>query len=249
MLLFRNVFGLIAILPLVLKGMPGTLRVNNLRIVILRSIMGLLNLLFIFLAIQQISLVNTTLLSNSAPFFVPILVWFWLKKTIDNKIWPAIFVGFVGIVVILQPDRRIFNFGALYGLLSGMCLAMTIITMRISSRTEKLTNFLLYFFLIGLIATLPFAIFNWKIESWHTLIGLLSIGLFSFLGQILLFYGLREGKAHQLAPFAYVTVIFSGIYEWLIWGHVPQPIAYLGMVLIIGAGAWIVWFSRIKKIE
>lgn len=244
MLFFRNVLGLVIIIPWIVKYWPKSTRLNNPKIVLLRAIMGLTNLCLIFLAIQKISLVNTTLLNNSAPFFVPIIVWFWLRKPLDFKLWPAIVVGFIGIALILQPDKRILNMGALYALLSGVCLAVSLITMRLSSRSETLHSFLLYFFGIGFIITLPFAALDWKIENGLTLLGLLSMGLFSAIGQILLFHGLKLGQARQLAPFTYATVIFAGIYEWLIWGVIPKPIAYFGIVLIIAAGIWIVYTTR-----
>ncbi len=58
---------------------------------------------------------------------------------------------------------------------------------------------------------------------------------------------MKQGKAHQLAPFTYSMVIFSGIYEWLIWGKVPDLIAYIGIILIIASGIWIVIISPPAK--
>ena len=159
----------------------------------------------------------------------------------------AIVAGFVGIGLILQPDERIFNMGAVWALLSGLCLATTLVTMRMASKKETLYSLMLYFFLIGLVVTTPFALADWKVGSWVTLLGLLAIGGLSALGQVLLYFGLKFGKAHQLAPFTYTTVIFSGFYEWLIWDHYPKPLAYLGMAIIIAAGIYIVWISAPKK--
>lgn len=247
MLFFRNVFGLIAITPIIIKKWPKIFEVKNLKVVLIRSFMGLLNLFFIFLAVQKISLVNTTLLNNSAPFFVPFIIWFWLKVPVNHKLWPAVITGFIGIALILKPDEKIFNVGAMYALASGLCLALTLVTMRMTTKSERLPNFLLYFFSIGAIITLPFAIFNWRIDNFVTLIALISIGLFSFTGQIFIYHGMRYGKANQLAPFTYSAVIFSGIYEWLIWGRQPDWIAFIGMFLIIASGVWIVYISPPPK--
>jgi drug/metabolite transporter (DMT)-like permease len=112
--------------------------------------------------------------------------------------------------------------------------------MRLTSKSENLYSFLLYFFLIGGVVTLPFALADWQIEGLGTFFALVGIGLFSCLGQIFLYHGMKWGKAHQLAPLTYSTVIFSGIYEWLIWGHVPDIVAFVGMALIIASGIWIV---------
>ncbi|NGX59559.1 MAG: Riboflavin transporter [Chlamydiae bacterium] len=247
MLFFRNVLGLAFIAPFIFKEWPKSLEVKNIKIVVIRSMMGILSLFFIFLAVQKISLVNTTLLNNSAPLFVPFIVWFWLKKPVNHKLWPAVIFGFIGIALILQPDSRIFNLGSAYALASGLCLAVTFITMRMASKKENLSSFLLYFFAIGMVATLPFAIFDWKIENGWILLALFGIGLMSFMGQVLFYYALKFGKAHHIAPFTYSAVVFSGIYEWLIWDKAPSLIAYIGMVLIIASGIWIVLLNPGKN--
>jgi len=247
MIFFRSVVGIILVLPWVIKRWPKSLKINNKRVVFIRSIVGLVNLVFILLAVQQISIVNTTLLNNSAPFFVPFLLVIFFKTPIQHKLWPAIALGFIGVFLVLHPDERIFNWGAIYGLLSGICLATMIVTMRITTHSETLVSFLLYFFLIGLVAVAPFAILNWKVESMMTLVGLLSMGLLSLIGQIFLFHGLKFGKAHELAPFSYSTVIFAGLFDWFLWGNIPEAIAYLGMALIIAGGLWIAYIGRFPR--
>lgn len=247
MLFFRNIIGLLVVLPYIIKKWPKSIKTKNRKIILIRAFVSLLNLMFIFLAVKKISLVNTTLINNSAPFFVPFILWFWLKSPIEYKLWPAILIGFIGIALILDPDKKIFNVGAIYALLSGICLAIATITMRISSRYETIYAFMFQFFLVGLILSAPFAILDWKVDNALTLLGLLSMSLFSGAGQCFLFYGLKHGKAQQLAPFSYAAVIFSGMYEWIIWGVSPKPLAYLGIILIILAGIWIVHYSKPPK--
>lgn len=246
MLFFRNVMGFVIVLPWMMKNWPKSLSVKNPKLIVLRSVMGLLNLLFIILSIQKISLVNATLLNNAAPLIVPFVVLIWLRIPLELKVWPASILGFIGVALILQPTKMIFNLGALYAFISAICLAISLVTTRVGTRHESFYTFMFYFFGIGLILTAPFALANWKIENWTTLIGLLSIGLFSTLGQVGLFYGLKLGKARQLAPISYSAVVFSGLYEWLLWGVVPEPIFYIGMVLIVASGLWIVFESRPK---
>ncbi len=247
MLFFRNILGLIVIAPLVIKSWPKALKVHDWKIMLIRAVMGLLNLFFIFLAVQRISLVNATLLNNSAPFFVPFILWFWLAIPLNHRLWPAVIVGFIGIGFILQPDRRILNMGAIYGLLSGICLSISIITIRLMARKESFTTYLLYYMSVGFVLSAPFALLNWRIDDALTLIGLISIGFFSMTGQFFLFHALKHAKASHLSPFCYSTVIFAGIYEWLIWDMTPKPIALVGAVLIIAAGIWIFLISKTPK--
>lgn len=244
MIFFRNLVGFVLILPWVVAKFPKSIEVKNFKIVLIRSLSGLLNLFFIFLAVQKISLVNTTLLNNTAPFFVPFILWFWLKKPIEHKLWPAVIVGFMGIALILDFDRRIFSIGAIYALLSGICLAITTISLRMTSKVIPLLTYIFYFYFIGLLATLPIIGFDWKIIGYTTLLALISIGLFSMIGQVCFYIAMKHSKAQYMAPFSYSAVIFSGLFDWLIWGTVPAPFSYLGIILIMAAGIWIIYFSK-----
>lgn len=247
MLLFRSLPGFFLVLPWIVRHAPKSFQVNKKALVFSRALLGLINVFFIFIAVSKISIVNTTLLNNSAPFFVPFLVYFVLKKPVNSRVWPAILFGFIGIALVLKPDARIFNVGALYGLLSGICMAILILTMRLTTKTESLPTLMFYFFSTGIVITLPFAIADWKVADDATLLALIGIGLASAFAQALLFCGLKYGKAHQLAPLAYTTVFFSGLYEWLIWGITPTMLAYIGAFLIILSGGWIVWIGRKPK--
>lgn len=241
-LFFRNVFGFIIVLPWL-----RSFKVKNPKLIVVRSLSGLFSLFFVILSIQTISLVDATLLNNAAPLIVPFVVWIWLRIPLQLKVWPASIVGFIGVALILQPTKMIFNLGAFYAFLSAISLAISLVTTRVGTRHESFATFMFYFFGIGLLITTPFAIAYWKVDNWLTLLGLLSIGLFSALGQVGIFNGLKFGKARQLAPISYAAVLFSGIYEWLIWGIVPAPMFYVGMVLIVAAGLWIVFESRPTK--
>ena len=190
------------------------------------------------------SLVNTTLLNNTAPFFVPFLLWLFLKSPVESKVWPAVIVGFIGVALILRPDRTIFNLGSIYGLLSGIFLAITTISLRKVARATNVTTYVFYFFLIGLVATAPFAILFWKVPSLMILLALLAIGLFSGLGQLFVYYGMKWARPEQLAPMSYSAVIFAGLFDWVLWGNIPPLLAFFGMALIIIAGIWIAFVSK-----
>ncbi len=244
MVFFRNVIGIVTITPFIIRRFPKSLEVKSFRAIFIRSLSGLGNLIFIFLAIQKLSLVNVTLLNNTAPFFVPFLLWFFLKAPVEKKIWPAVVVGFIGVALILRPDTAIFNMGSIYGILSGICLAITTISLRAVARAAHVTTYVFYFFLIGLIATTPFAFAYWDVPSFPILLGLLSIGLFSGLGQFFVYFGMREAKPEQIAPLSYSTVVFAGLFDWVLWDKIPPLLAFFGMTLIILAGIWIALSSK-----
>lgn len=247
LLFVRCLVGTLALTPWMIAKWPKSLYIQQKGAVFIRCLVGFAAFGFIFLAIERISLVNATLLNNSAPFFVPFFVWIYFKKVMDWKLWPAILVGFIGIALILRPTDKIFNWGATFALFSGMCLAISSIVLRKSSHKENPTAYLFYYYFFGVVAAIPFLFFSWKIENFTTLLGLIAIGLFSVLGQYFLFHGFKHGKAHQLAPLSYATVLFAGIFEWIFWAEIPPPIAYVGAILIIASGVWIAWTGRLTR--
>lgn len=247
MLFFRNSVGSISLLPWIIKDFPKSLHMGNYKIVLFRSFISLVTLVFVLLAVERITLVNATLLTNSAPFYVPIFVWIWFKSPIRHALWPAIFAGFVGIMLILEPDSRIFSMGSLYGILSGIGLAISTISIRIATKSETISTFLFYFFSIALLLTLPFSIADWKIEGLSTFFGLLGMGALSLIGQYFSFFAFKHGKSSQLAPFCYTSVLFAAIYSWILWNEVPTLIALIGACFIILAGIWIVVVSKPPK--
>ena len=170
-----------------------------------------------------------------------------MKKPIESKLWPALIAGFIGIILILNPDRRIFDWGAVYGLLSGVWLAFTLVFLRSTSSKETVFHFIFYFFTIAAVITFPFALADWKIEGVQTLLLLIAFGSLSLIGQMAMFQGLKYGHVHELAPLSYSLVVFSGIFECLVFNRAPQPFAYLGIISIIGSGVWVAWSSRVPK--
>ena len=243
-LFFRNFIGILIVLPWIFFNFPHSVQISSLKKIILRAILSLLNLCFMFLAVRKISLVNATLLSNSAPFFVPFIIWLWHKIPINHKLWPIEIIGFMGIFLVLKPTEGIFNTGSIYALLSGLCFAMILVLMRELAHSENIFAFMFYFCLFGGLLSLPFAFFYWKIESGWTLLSLIVLGALASLSQFFSFYALRYAKSRQVAPFMYGSVIFSGIYEWILWDRQPHLIAYVGIILVISSGAWLVYVNR-----
>lgn len=244
MVFFRNFIALVAIFPWMLLHRKTSFQTTHPKIVLIRALTGLLSLVFVFLAISRISLIDAALLVNTAPLFVPFVVWTWLKKPINHKLWPAIFLGFLGVILILNPGKEILNIGFLFGLIAGLCSAISMLSVRLSAQSEKGHTVLFYFFLIGTILSLPFIFFQWQIPDLKTLGMLSCLGLFAVLGQWFLFAALKWAKISQLAPFSYSAVIYSGIFDWLIFDQAPGVLTMIGTVLIIASGISIIFLNK-----
>lgn len=235
-LFFQNLVGLVLICPWILLKGKSALTLQKWKWLSIRTMAGYLNLAFIFLAIQKISLVNTMLLNNTAAFFIPLIIWIWRKILLSYKLWVGIILGFVGIGFILKPDIGILNIGFLYGLLSAFCFAFSMIGQRRLIKTENTHTVLLYYFLAGTLLSLPFALIYWKLPNGEIAFRLIIIGLLFFISQFAFLSSFRFGKPSVLSAFNYSSVVFAAILEWLIWKQFPDFLSILGIILVCLGG-------------
>lgn len=217
--------------------------------IIFRSAVSTLGFGLLFLGVKYTSLTTAVLLNNAAPLILPFIIRLWLKKPINHKLWPGIIGGFIGIIFILKPGKEILNPGALFALGAAVTISISMISLRLLSRTDKSETILFYYSLVGFLMTLPFALYNWRPIDLTTWLILLAIGFFSFIGQWTFNQAFQYGKPSQLGPFCYMAVVYSGLIEWALWGTVPDLYAWAGILLICAGGIWTIRHTRQPIIE
>ena len=213
------------------------LKTEHFRLHLLRSIAGSICQLLFFVAVHSIPLLDSVLLSNSAPLFIPIVVYVWLHKTVKPAVWMSLLIGLIGIVLIIRPGPQMFqNPASLIALASGMCSAFALVATNKLAETEPPVRILFYNFGISTLLLIPLAIWTWKPLSPKQWLLLLGVGAFYALTQYLIILAYRYASAAELSPFNYTVVIFSGLLGWLVFGNVPGALAVLGTVLICAGG-------------
>ncbi len=232
-LLFQNLISLLFMVPFMFKEGKGAFASSKFKVILLRGIAGYGSFVFVFLAVQYTSLVNTVLLSNTSPLFIPLIILVWRKIQIGYKLWMGIIIGFIGIGFILKPDIDLLtNLGAFFGLFSALCFAISMICMRRLIKTEPVHTILFYHFLIGTIFSLPFAIYMWPSIACTIFLQLVLIGILSFIGQYFILSAFRYDKPSVLSPFTYSSVVYAAILQWFIFRTFPDWLSIIGIVLI-----------------
>lgn len=230
-LLFQNAISLILIIPWLIKS-KCSLKTAKFKLICLRTLAGYLNFTCIFYAVQKISLVDTILLSNTAPLFIPLIIWLWRKVKLGYKLWLGILLGFVGIGFILKPDIAFLNLGMIFALGAGLCLAVSMIAQRRLVKTEPPVLILFYYFFFSTLLSFPIAFYLSPMPKTTDLLLLALIGFLSFIAQITFQKAFQYGKPSALSPFNYISVIYAAVLEWLIWNHFPDWISLLGILLV-----------------
>ena len=227
-----NFISWLLILPFALKY---GLKTQKFPAIFLRTFFGIASLYSISLALTKISFSETVLLNNTAPLFVPLIVWFWHRFKIPTLLWVSLFIGFIGVIVIIRPGMERFNSGFFIGLFSGVAAAAMLVVSR-QIANERFLKILFYYFLIFWLALFPFIFVNWTSPPAYIWLHLISAGITMIFAQLTLVFALRRSHSHAVAPFIYTSVIFAGLLDWIFWHHTPSLTTILGMVIVIIGG-------------
>lgn len=236
-LFFQNFISLICILPIALRKGGERLKTEYISIHLLRDVSGVLSYYLYFVAIRFLNLSDATTLNYSAPFFVPIVWWIWMREKIELHVWWSIIVGFIGVAVILNPNRQIFQEGFVFGLFAGILSAVAFSALRVLNlKKEPMSRTLFYYFLFGTLFSAPFAWIYWVQPSGLQWAKIAGVGLSTVTAQMLLTIAYRYGTASFLSPLGYSTVVYAGISSWLFFNIPPGIRSLVGTVLIIMGG-------------
>lgn len=229
---FAFVFYVLFSLPLQKKH----LKTSRFSLHLFRAIMGLGSYVCFFLAIKYIPLVNATLLANSAPLFLPFIIFFWGHQKISLGLWISLLIGFFGVFCIVNPQGGIssfFHHGMVFvALLGSLFSAIALQSIRRLQTSEKTTSINLYYFGLSALLTLPWACATWKSFDLTIWMFTLAIGLFLMLTQFFLATAYRLENPTVLGPFNYSIVVFTGILGWIFWNELPTIMGAIGLILI-----------------
>jgi len=238
-LFIQNVICLIILLPYGIKTNHLKFKTPHLKLHLLRDFAGLLSYGAYYLAIKYLDLVDATVLSYTSPFYIPLILRLWKQEKIHSAVWWSITLGFLGIIMILNPSMQFVLIGAFVALFSGVCSSFALIAIRmLNQKGESLSTTLFYFSFISTLATLPFFLYEnnyfFPLTTWCYMIG---VGLSIAVGQIFLTMAYRHGSAAFLSPLSYFIVIFSSLISIVAFNDIPHWSAFIGMAIIIFGGS------------
>lgn len=199
-----------------------------------RSVVGVLYFGGLMWAVTYIPVVDTILLRSTAPIWAPFMALLWLHQSIDNRIWPRIFIAFIGVALILHPTLVGLNIGYLIALVAAMSYALSgILIKELNKKQEPLLRTLFYAFTIPAIVLLPYAATHIPSDATQldaVLLGFIGVGTLVLL--LLYISGLRYASVVVVLPVTYTGVIFAALYDWYLWGQAPHALTLLGMVFV-----------------
>ena len=215
---------------------------NQFRFLLLRAWLLFLCQICFFFYLSRGTLLNAMLLLSTGPLFMPILARIFMKQKLSKRVVFCLLVGFVGVACILKPTEGFLDWAALVGLLAGFLLGCTQLTLH---KVTRLVSIAPQMCLVFAMAALFSLLFIWVMPEhfphviWTNtgLIGIfLALGFSSVCNQILRSLAYRHvDNPATLAPYLYMSLIFSGILQYFVFGLLPEFMTVVGAILIVAA--------------
>lgn len=206
-----------------------------------RAIFGCTASFLYTISLNYISIVNGTLLFNTAPIFIPLLTVLFLKTKIEKSIWFAVAIGFLGIIIIIKPTAEIFTQrGNLIAVASGLSLAIAYLLMKLLSSTDPAKRIILYYLGIGMLIQVPLLFMAGPLPAYESIFYALASGITLVIAQMCLIEAYKYANASQIGVYQYMSVVFVGLLNWILWGAIPNGADLLGIILVVIAGLIII---------
>lgn len=211
---------------------------------VLRALCLLGTSLFFTSGLMYIPLAEATAVNFLAPLLVTALSVPLLGERVSRGQWAAVIVGFIGVLVIVHPGGDLFTPAVLLPLCSATCFCFyQLLTRRLSEVDSATTSN----FFAGLFNTLIMSAlvpFFWEVPSFGHGVMMLALGGCGMSAHLFLTQAFRHAAPALLAPFGYGQIIFAGLLGLLVFGHVPDSVALVGIVIICLSGLAAAWQSR-----
>lgn len=234
-LLIRQIVMSAIILASVGGALPVVMRTRRLGLQVLRGIFTLASMLFGFTAIFHIPLAQATALNFSQVLFVTVAAVLVLKEKVDAARWAATVIGFVGVLVMLDPSSDGLNIYSIVAILGALCGAGITVSVRVLADSERTETILLYQGIVLIAFCAPFALYYWVWPSGEEWLWLLGLSLFGTAGQWLITRAYQVGEAAALAPLDFSRLLLASFTGYVFFAEVPSLSTFLGAVIIIGA--------------
>jgi drug/metabolite transporter (DMT)-like permease len=217
------------------------------RVVVRAALEAVVAVLFL-ISLPHLPLADITVIQQVTPIVLTVLSAMILKESVGWRRWLAVVMGFVGVVLVIQPTAAGIN---IYALSALACAALVAVRDIVTRGLDPAIPTALVTFTTTLSVCIA-GFVGAPLEAWQapTPYGLAllaaSAGLVS-LANIFVIRAFRGTEVSVVAPFRYAGVVWAIILGFLIWGHVPNALAFVGTVILVASGLYIMHREALRR--
>jgi len=219
-----------------------------------------------YVSLSKLSLAVANTLFFTSPFFITIFSMIFLKERIGIRRWIAIIIGFLGVIIVMNPRVENLNLFHLLPVYCAVCYALSMIIIKKTSDKDSVYSQIFHLYISALILSSLISLFigdgsfnkyndpalQFLFREWHlslneNTIFLFIIGFTGAAGFFCLHQAYRISSPPTVAPFEYILIFWSISLGWLVFGDVINLRALIGILIIVGSGIYIFLRENIRK--
>lgn len=201
-----------------------------------------------FMALRYLQLAETAAIAFAAPFLVVGIAGPVLGEWAGPRRWAAAIVGFLGVLIVVQPGSGAFQPAALFSVGAAICYAGYNLTTRLLSRTESPAAMLIYPSILASAVLAPVLPIAGAVPPDALVAGAIVLtGLMGGIGHWCLIVAHRDAPASLLAPFQYTQILWMPMLGLLVFGDVPADSTLIGAAIIVASGLYILYRERVHQ--
>ena len=217
---------------------------------ILQSVRGLLlaaEICVMVVAFTILGLVESHAVFTCYPLLVAALSGPVLGEKVGWRRWAAIGVGFIGVLIILQPGMNVFDPAAAIPLLAAAMFVFYGLLTRYVAREDSTATSFFWTGVIGSIAMTCAGVWFWEPMSSTDWLFMGCLCITGVTGHWLLIKCYEVAEASAVQPFAYLQLVFAAIIGISLFGETVRTNVAIGAALIVAAGLFTFWRERIQR--
>jgi len=202
-----------------------------------------------FLALKYLPLTAANVVFFSNIFLITFASAVFLKEKVGVYRWSAVFVGYVGVLIAIDPGTDGEFFGYMMILLSSATYAFLFISGKKLGATETSESLVLFYNMgVGTIALF------WLPGIWQSLstadwLGILLVSVLAVFGQYCMTQAFAVADASLLAPLNYTTLVLTVVFDWVLWQTIPSANTLLGATIIVLSSCVVIYRQHNLGVE
>ncbi len=244
---FRNFFALLPLFLVIYFYKLEIKSINNVKMHIARAILGISAMSLFFISLRYVHLVEMQTVSFSSVFFISILSVIFLGEKIGYRRIIAIVFGFIGVVIILEPNQNIFSNYSILPLIASLFLSFAVIALKKILKTNNNILSVWVFTMMCTLISLCFYNQSWIWPNNLDLLFMISSGVLGFIAQICLTKSFQLADASLLAPLDFSSVIWSFFLGYLFFNEILTSNILIGGTIVLLSVGYIFYRERVLK--
>ncbi len=229
---FRNLLAFIIMLPILKTTGLAAIKMNNTKLFFVRGFFGAIGMLAGFTCLTLIPLAQATAISFSKPIFITIGATIFLGEIIKARRIAAIFLGVIGMLIIVQPGVNSFSFGIVLAIIAALAHSLNALIVKKLTITETPQAIITWMVIILIPITFIPAITVWEWPNFETWLYLWGIAIVGTLAHFSWTKSCSMAEITSLQPIEFIKLPIMAFFGWMIFSEIPGTWTWLGGFII-----------------